>query len=221
MDWIRIAGLRLSCIVGVRPQERGVEQPVVLDLGLGLDLSQAGRSGRIVQTCDYDVVASDVCELLRFRQYQLIEVATEEISAMLLGIYPGLLAVQITLAKPQALRGRARNASVQIHRERSDLVPRRVHRTFGTLEVLLATREAGLYLIRVDAGQALCPIGEEGQGRPLRSLAWVVAGELALGSRRFVSGDRVPLVAPGDRPLSNLGSQSARVFACVVPALGL
>lgn len=47
MDVIRIEGLELRCIVGVRSYERRREQPLRIDVRLGLDLSSAGRSGYI------------------------------------------------------------------------------------------------------------------------------------------------------------------------------
>ena len=65
MDTIRIDALELDCIVGLRPLEREREQRVRLDLALGLDLSAAGKSGRIAQTLDYDEIAEEVVAQLR------------------------------------------------------------------------------------------------------------------------------------------------------------
>ena len=94
-DVIEIRGLALDCVVGIRPEEREREQPVRLDLSLGLDLSSAGRSGRIAETCDYDRVADEVIALLRFRRYRLIEGAVEEVAAMLLGVHAPLVRVRV------------------------------------------------------------------------------------------------------------------------------
>ena len=82
-DRLHLQGFELECIVGVRPPERKRPQRVRLDLTLGLDLSGAGRSGRISHTIDYALVAEEVQTLLRFRAYRLVEMATEELSAML------------------------------------------------------------------------------------------------------------------------------------------
>src|SRR5262245_34676097 len=109
MDEIRIEALELSCIVGVRRRERRKKQLVRLDLTLGLDVSKAGQTGRIALTCDYSRVADEVTELLRFRAYRLIEVATEELAAMLFGVHPMLQQVDIRLEKPGALANRARS----------------------------------------------------------------------------------------------------------------
>src|SRR5690242_4009599 len=149
MDLIRIRGLEIDCIVGVRPLEREREQRVHIDLALGMDLSPAGRTGRIALTCDYDEIAEEVIALLRFRRYHLIEMATEEITAMLLGVHPALEMVDIRLDKPAALDGRARAASVEVKRTGADF--RRTTRptAFGAVDVLLETREAGLYLFSI------------------------------------------------------------------------
>ena len=123
MDLIRIRGLEIDCVVGVRPQEREREQRVHIDLALGLDLSPAGRTGRIALTCNYDETADFVIAMLKFRRFHLIEMATEELSAMLLGVHAALELVDIRLDKPAALDGRARAASVEVQRT-PDGVPR-------------------------------------------------------------------------------------------------
>src|SRR5262245_40482965 len=99
MDTIRIDGLELRCIVGVRSYERRREQPLRIDIRLGMDLRVAGRSGRISDTADYSRVADEVTALLRFREYRLLEVAAEEAAAMLLGVHPALQEVGIRLDK--------------------------------------------------------------------------------------------------------------------------
>ena len=118
MDFILIEGLELDCIVGLRPVERRRPQRVRLDLSLGLEVAAAGRSGRIALSCDYDRVTEEVMALLRFREYRLVESATEELAAMLFGIYPALLQAEIRLDKPTALRGRAYSTGVRVTRRR-------------------------------------------------------------------------------------------------------
>ena len=75
MDSIRIDGLELRCIVGLRSYERRHEQPLRLDLHLGLDASTAGRSGRIGDTIDYSRVADEVTALLQYVPLLRLEVA--------------------------------------------------------------------------------------------------------------------------------------------------
>jgi FolB domain-containing protein len=213
MDFIHIEGLELDCIVGVRPWERRRPQRIVLDLALGLDSSRAGRSGRIVLTCDYDRVADEVQALFRFREYQLIEVATEELAALLFGVHPALSRVQIRLTKPAALPGRARGAAVSMQRDRGELDCRLVPMPFGDLEVLVETYEAGLYLLHVEPGRAL-ELDPPPSGR---EHGFVVSGELCRGSASLSSGDILPF---GPHPLGppvNRAGARATVFYCSCP----
>ena len=214
MDLIHIEGLELDCIVGVRPLEREREQRVRLDLALGLDLTPAGRTGRIALTCDYDQIAEEVIALLRFRNYHLIEMATEEIAAMLLGAHPALESVGIKLDKPAALDGRARAASVEVTRHRSAFPRRRQPAPFGAVETILTTRDAGLYLVEVAAGASIPPESL----RATRELEWVVAGELRHGGQPI--GRHAPSVrASGDRPTGYDAPDSERavLFRCTCP----
>lgn len=212
MDFIHIDRLELECIVGVRPRERHRKQPVRLDIVLGLDASQAGRTGRIALSCDYDRVASETATLLRFREYKLIEVATEELSAMLFGLHPPLESVELKLEKPAALRGLAQAASVQITRHRRDFPRTRTTTGFGEIETLLETYEAGLYLLHVDPGCEL-PARDEAH----RELEWTVSGELTPG----VGAHDAHVVWKDGRSCSyaNRTADRATLFCCASPPL--
>src|ERR1041385_7414072 len=216
MDLIRIRGLELDCIVGVSPLEREREQRVHIDLALGMDLSKAGRTGRIALTCDYDEIAEEIIAMLRFRRYHLIEMATEELTAMLLGVHSALEMVDIRLDKPAALDGRARAASVEVTRTRADF-PRTTNSTsFGSVDVVLETREAGLYLFQIESSRSLPPAGQSGT----RTLEWLVSGELEAGGRAVThhvpaarsSGDTADPVA-----YVNPGAERAVLFRCICP----
>ncbi len=181
MDIIRIHRLELDCIVGLRPDERVHQQRVRLDLGLHADVAQAGRTGRISLTADYDQVAHEVEALLSFRRYHLIEMAAEEVAAMLLGIHDGVQRVDVRIEKPGALAGRARAASVEVKRRRADF-PRSLERTpHGEQHVLLDTRESRLELLRIEPGQRASATehmqraGAAEQG-PAECLYWLLSG---------------------------------------------
>jgi FolB domain-containing protein len=214
MDVIRIHRLELDCIVGIRPPEREHQQRVRLDVGLHADVSQAGRTGRISLTADYDQAAHEVAALLSFRRYHLIEMAAEEVSAMLLGIHAGVQRVDVRIEKPGALAGRARAASVEVKRSRRDF-PRALQRLpYGERETLLETREALLELVRIDAGGELRD-GTDASAE--ESLFWLSSGSLV--------GEQGPLCArlpegvsqsSCDRPslLRNPGQDPALLFRC-------
>lgn len=219
-DAILIEGLQLDCIVGLRPQERDREQPVVLDLELGLSLATAGRSGRIAHTCDYDLVADAVRSLLAFRKYHLVEAATEELAAMLLGLHPALERVRIRIAKPAALLGRARSAAVQIERVAADFPRRRLPLGGGALEVLLETREAGLYAVAVAGGAVIDPELRAAARRDGRlATAWVVRGTVTTPA-----GDRspgAPIALDAAATTGGGREDLALIFLCTTPPLEL
>jgi FolB domain-containing protein len=205
MDTIRISRLELSCIVGVRPAERRRRQRIALTVELELDLSTAGRSGRIGHTVDYSIVAEEIALLLEFREYRLIEMATEEIAAMILGLHPAVERAHVSLEKPEALRGRAAYASVSVTRSRT--APRVTPRSFGEEHLFLETAEASLMLLVVEPERTL-----DAEARPAaRALGWLASGHL------FAEGP----IAPHDpRELDrvygakNPGPERAAVFVC-------
>ena len=215
-DRIEIAGLELDCIVGVNPDEREREQPLLADVRLDLDLATAGKSGRIGDTVDYDRIARELAALLKFRRYKLLENAAEECAAMLLGVHPLVERLSLRLVKPQAL-ARARTAGVAIERTPADYPRRAETKRFGDVEVLLETREAGLYLLHVAPGRTI-PMHHH---RVMRELEWLVAGEL----RSIVQGEGEQSVtdAPTEWPhgqrhaYENRGSERATLFCCDTP----
>lgn len=212
-DRVRVEGLAFDAIIGVLPEERVRVQPLRFDLELGLDLRPAGISGKISDTVDYDRVAREVTALVQFRRYRLIEAAAEESAAMLLGLHPALHEVVIRLQKPEAL-GRARGIpSVSISRNKDDYPRRFETSTFGQVEILLESRDAGLYLLHVEPGRSI-PLHRH---HVMRELEWVVEGEL-------VQNERVlPLVHPAVWPggsvhgYENRSRRRASVFCCDCP----
>ncbi len=212
-DTIAIRGLEVACIIGVHEHERHQEQPLRIDVALTLSLREAGRSGRIQHTCDYARVAAELSALLRFRRYQLLEAAAEESAAMLLGLHPVVDEVSITLDKPEALTEFGTGAMVSVHRTRADYPRRHEDTAFGHVEILLETREAGLYLLHVDPAHQIPPHHHQ----QMEELEWVADGEL------WWNGERIP----HDRPTSwdkgrvhgyeNRSNVRATVFCCDMP----
>lgn len=216
VDRIHIKGLELDCIVGVRPLEREREQRVHLDVAMELDLSAAGRTGRIALTCDYSEIAEEIIAMLRFRRYHLIEMATEEIAAMLLGVHPEMHAVEISLDKPAALDGRARAASVEIRRDRSRFEPSPCA-GLPEASVILETREAGLYRVTVGPGAELPARWGRGQAE----LEWLISGHLTdAGGALALHAPRTRAEADSRAVLLNPGAEPAVLFRCVLPPLG-
>lgn len=208
MDIIRIDGLEVDCIVGLHPAERRREQRISIDLALQLDLSKAGATGRIGDTWDYDEIADGVTELVRFREYALIEVATTEIAAMLLGLRDELQQVNVRIDKPGALPGRARAASIEITRDRSTLDSERCEHAFGWSLLLHSTRESSLRLAFVRPNQEVS-VATLASTAP--ALAWLVHGSLASPGRTL---DKAGAHLGDERRWRNTGPTNAVVFCC-------
>ncbi|HVW25403.1 MAG TPA: dihydroneopterin aldolase [Polyangiaceae bacterium] len=212
MDLIRIRGLEIDCIVGINPHERERSQRIHLDIAFGLDLSPAGRTGRIALTCNYDEIASEVIAMLKFRRYHLIEMATEELAAMLLAANPPLELVEIRLDKPAALDGRARAASIEISRSRGAFPPTTRTTSFGWVESLLETRDASLTRVGIDAGKEMLSAVTPGS----RVLEWLVEGEASRDGRTLVP--HAPLVwAAEPGTYRSTGEGGAVLFRCICP----
>jgi dihydroneopterin aldolase len=211
-DRIEIEALQLDCIVGVHPDEREHEQPLFADLTIDLDLGRAGRSGRIADTIDYDLLTGELAALLRFRRYKLLENAAEESAAMLLGVHPRIERVKLRLAKPRAL-ARAKNAAVVIERVASDYPRKSEHSRWGDVEVLLETREAGLYLLHVAPGRSI-PIHHH---RRMRELEWLVGGELHQDGQPIAIATPVEWTHGQPHAYENRSSERATLFCCDTP----
>ncbi|HEX2736259.1 MAG TPA: dihydroneopterin aldolase [Polyangiaceae bacterium] len=215
MDVIRIVGLELDCIVGIFPFERDREQRLRLDVAFGVDTRKAGRSGRISQTVDYDSVAAQLIAMLRFRRYQLIEMAAEELCAMLLATQPELVDVQLSLEKPGALEGRARAAAVEVRRTREDFEPlERTRESVRELQVLRA-RDTLLSVFEIPAGVqwTMPPLLPDA-----RALWWLVSGRLVQSERSLPVAEaqhELPS-APGNVFRNTHATAMARVFRCVL-----
>ena len=201
-DRLHLQGLELECIVGVRPPERKRPQRVRLDVTLGLDLAGAGRSGRISHTIDYGLVAEEIQTLLRFRAYRLVEMATEELSAMLFAAHPALEELEIRLEKPEALRGRAAAGGVSVTRTRASFPLTR--RTFpgGYADRVLETHEATLDLVTLEPNASYAPA-------PARRVAWLTHGSLAGARIPSDAGEALRVEPPFDA-----SAEGASLFVC-------
>jgi len=217
-DRIEIEGLQLDCVIGVLPDERDREQPLCVDVRLDLDLGRAGKSGRIGDTVDYARLVRELRALLRFRRYKLLENAAEECAAMLLGAHPLVSTIGLRLVKPKAIHG-ARAAGIAIERTQDDFERRTEPSRFGQVEVLLETREAGLYLLHVAPKQRIALHHH----RVMRELEWLVDGELFhVGARGTEPGPIVPAapIAWEHDQLhgyENRSDEQATLFCCDTP----
>ena len=211
-DRILIQELGVECIIGVLAHEREREQLLLVDVELELDTSVAAKSGRIRATCDYDRITAEVMALLKFRRYRLLEMAAEELAAVLLGLHPLVESTKIRLTKPSALPGRAR-AAVEINRDPRDYPRNTEVNDFGEVEILYQTREAGLYLLHIERGREI----PSHYHRVMRELEWHVAGEIERDGARLTGF--APVIWPREKVhrYVNVGEDRATLFCCDCP----
>ena len=85
MDRILIDDLRVMALIGVLPHEREAVQPLRIDLAIGVDLRDAGRSDDLDDTVNYGLVAERITELANETKHVLLERLAADIVDMVLG----------------------------------------------------------------------------------------------------------------------------------------
>ena len=73
MDRILIDDLRVLTVIGALAHEREIAQPIRIDLSIGVDLHEAGRSDDLAATVHYGLVCERVTELARDSKDILLE----------------------------------------------------------------------------------------------------------------------------------------------------
>ena len=101
-DAIFISGLALHAYHGVMPHEAKVGQSFKLDLTLGIDLSAASRSDKLVNTVSYDKVVEVASTAFCDRRYRLVEAAAGAVADAVLGQFAQVSSVRVTVHKPHA-----------------------------------------------------------------------------------------------------------------------
>ena len=101
-DTIFITGVVVHARHGVMEHETEVGQRFVIDLELFSDLSDASRSDRLVDTVSYSQVVSTATAAFRNANYKLLERAAGAVADAILGAFPRIRAVKVTVHKPHA-----------------------------------------------------------------------------------------------------------------------
>lgn len=103
MDILSIRELKISCIVGVYPDERKHEQELYVDVDLWRDFTDAALSDRLPDTIDYTRLASELTAFIRAERFQLIEALAHRACDLLLAGHPTLQRCKVSIRKPSAL----------------------------------------------------------------------------------------------------------------------
>lgn len=101
-DRIFISGLALHAYHGVMAHEAKVGQTFTIDLDLDIDLSDAARSDKVVDTVSYDKVVECASKAFCAQRFRLIEAAAGRVADAVLAAFPRVIAVKVTIHKPHA-----------------------------------------------------------------------------------------------------------------------
>lgn len=113
-DFVKVKGLKVNAVIGVFDWEREIEQPLLIDVSMATDISQAGKSDDIQDAINYKEVCDDITELCQQTKAMLIERLAELIAEHILAKY-NTSQVEVSVAKPTAIK-EADAVAVQIIR---------------------------------------------------------------------------------------------------------
>lgn len=98
MDRVLIDDLRVLTVIGALAHEREAAQPLRVDLSIGLDLRDAGRSDELDDTVDYGLVAECITRLANESKHVLLERLATDIADSVLG-FDRVEEVDVTVTK--------------------------------------------------------------------------------------------------------------------------
>jgi dihydroneopterin aldolase len=82
--------------------EAKVGQTFTLDLMLDIDLTEASRSDKLAHTVGYDEVVAIATRAFCARRYRLVEAAAGAVAEAVLGRFPLITSIRVTVHKPHA-----------------------------------------------------------------------------------------------------------------------
>ena len=99
---IFVNGLVLHAYHGVMPHEAKVGQPFGIDLEIDIDLDEASRTDKVKSTVSYEMLVKTVSEAFCGKRYRLVEAAGGAVAEAVLGAYPRVRSIRVTVHKPHA-----------------------------------------------------------------------------------------------------------------------
>ena len=101
-DQVFVSGLVIHAHHGVMEHESKVGQRFVLDLELSLDLKDAARSDKLVDTVSYSAIVETASRAVTAQSHRLVETAAGTVADALLDGFARVNRVQVTVRKPHA-----------------------------------------------------------------------------------------------------------------------
>ncbi|ENU30055.1 dihydroneopterin aldolase [Acinetobacter sp. NIPH 1852] len=123
MDAIIIEGLKVDTVIGCFNWERQIIQPLMLDLTIHNDLSQAANSDELDDTLNYAQICELAAEVIQQAQPKLIEHAAQLVLDRLFSTFPSVESIIITIRKP-AIIAQAQAVGIRLERNRNDFCAR-------------------------------------------------------------------------------------------------
>lgn len=102
MDRINITGLEVFAHHGVYREENVLGQKFIVDVSMMVSTREAGRTDDIRSSVNYGLVCDDIQQVMKSRNYKLIETVAEEIADCILLKYDDVRGVEVTVKKPWA-----------------------------------------------------------------------------------------------------------------------
>ena len=119
MDAIIIEGLKVDTVIGCFNWERQIIQPLMLDLTIHNDLTQAANSDELDDTLNYAQICELAAQVIQAAQPKLIEHAAQLVLESLFTTFPSIESISITIRKP-AIIAQANAVGIRLERNRNN-----------------------------------------------------------------------------------------------------
>ncbi|ENX01873.1 dihydroneopterin aldolase [Acinetobacter modestus] len=123
MDAIIIEGLKVDTVIGCFNWERQIIQPLMLDLTIHNDLTQAANSDELDDTLNYAQICELAAQVIQAAQPKLIEHAAQLVLENLFTTFPSIESISITIRKP-AIIAQANAVGIRLERNRNNFCAR-------------------------------------------------------------------------------------------------
>lgn len=101
-DVVFVKGLKVEAVIGVYDWERAITQPLLIDIALETDISEAAATDDVTHALNYKEVCDDVSAWCQELKAKLLEHLAEQIASKLLAKY-NCRKVTLSVAKPTAI----------------------------------------------------------------------------------------------------------------------
>ena len=114
---IEIKNLGFECILGTLSFERITPQPILVNVNLEYDFSEAAASDDLKFAVNYAALSLAVRNFISEKQFQLIESLVYETARFVLESNNRILSVEVAVEKPEAIpMAEAAKASIRLER---------------------------------------------------------------------------------------------------------